>query len=119
MAYGGPFWTSRFGGCYHRAVPQEDAGLPLGGPNSRCGEYMRRFWQPVCFSDELRDLPLRVRMLAEDLVAFRDQRGAVGLLYLHCPHRVSSLVFGLVGAKWIRCCYLGLLFIVTSELLDT
>ena len=58
---------------------------------------MRRFWQPVCFSDELKDLPLKVRILGEDLVVFRDQSGDVGLLELHCPHRGTSLEFGLVG----------------------
>ena len=75
------------------------AELTHVGPDTPCGEYMRRFWQPVCFSDELNDLPLRVRILGEDLVAFRDQSGAVGLLELHCPHRGTSLEFGLVGAE--------------------
>ena len=48
------------------------------------GEYLRRFWQPVCFSDDLKDLPFKVRMLGEDLVAYRDKRGTVGLLELNC-----------------------------------
>src|SRR5437016_2932422 len=65
---------------------------------------MRRFWQPICFSNELRDLPYRVKILGEELVAFRDQSGAVGLLELHCPHRGTSLEFGLIDAKGIRCC---------------
>jgi len=119
MANRAPFLKTRFGGYYHRAVPQEDAELTHVGPDTPCGEYMRRFWQPVCFSDELRDLPLRVRMLAEDLVAFRDQSGAVGLLELHCPHRGTSLEFGLVGAKGIRCCYHGWLFDVDGAILET
>ena len=71
---------------------------------------MRRFWQPVCYSDELKDLPLTVKILGEELVVFRDGSGAVGLLELHCPHRGTSLEFGLVGAKGIRCCYHGWLF---------
>ena len=50
------------------------------------GILARRFWQPICFADELRDLPLRARIFREDLVVFRDFRGAVGLLELHCPH---------------------------------
>src|SRR5260370_13714612 len=82
-----PFLTTRFGGYYHRAVQQEDIELTHVGATAPCGEYLRRFWQPVCFTDELRDLPLRVRILGEDLVVFRDFRGAVGLLELHCPHR--------------------------------
>jgi len=119
MANRAPFLKTRFGGYYHRAVPQEDAELTHVGPDTPCGEYMRRFWQPVCFSDELRDLPLRVRILGEDLVAFRDQSGAVGLLELHCPHRGTSLEFGLVGAKGIRCCYHGWLFDIDGAILET
>ena len=94
-----PFLKTRYSGYYHRAVPEEDTELTHVGPDTPCGEYMRRFWQPVCFSDELKDLPLKVRILGEDLVAFRDQSGEVGLLELHCPHRGTSLEFGLVGAE--------------------
>ena len=97
-----PFLKARYGGYHHRHVPSEDSELTHVGPDTACGEYMRRFWQPVCFSDELKDLPLKVRILGEDLVAFRDQSGEVGLLELHCPHRGTSLEFGLVGQKGIR-----------------
>src|SRR5438105_11875644 len=119
MANRAPFLKTRFGGYYHRAVPQEDAELTHVGPDTPCGEYMRRFWQPVCFSDELRDLPLRIRILGEDLVAFRDQSGEVGVLELHCPHRGTSLEFGLIGEKGIRCCYHGWLFGVDWAILET
>jgi len=77
--------THRFGAYYHREVPREDAELTHVGPGTPCGEYFRRFWQPVCFSDDLRDLPLRIEILGEELVAFRDRRGSVGLLELHLP----------------------------------
>jgi phenylpropionate dioxygenase-like ring-hydroxylating dioxygenase large terminal subunit len=80
---------------------------------------MRRFWHPVCFSDDLTDLPLKVKMFGEELVAFRDGSGAVGLLVLHCPHRGTSLEFGLVGAKGIRCCYHGWLFDCDGAILET
>src|SRR5436190_17333814 len=49
MANRAPFLKTRFGGYYHRAVPQEDTELTHVGPDTPCGEYMRRFWQPVCF----------------------------------------------------------------------
>jgi nitrite reductase/ring-hydroxylating ferredoxin subunit len=114
-----PFLKTRYGGYYHREVPQEDAELTHVGPGTPCGEYMRRFWQPVCFSDELRDLPLRVKILGEELVVFRDQSGAVGLLELHCPHRGTSLEFGLIEAKGIRCCYHGWLFAGDGTILET
>jgi phenylpropionate dioxygenase-like ring-hydroxylating dioxygenase large terminal subunit len=80
---------------------------------------LRRFWQPVCFAAELRDLPLRVRILGEDLVVFRDFRGAVGLLELHCPHRGTSLEFGLISERGIRCCYHGWRFDVDGAILET
>jgi len=114
-----PYLKTRYSGYHHRQVPQEDAELTHVGPDTPCGEYMRRFWQPVCYSDELKDLPLRVRILGEDLVAFRDGSGAVGLLELHCPHRGTSLEFGLVGAKGIRCCYHGWLFDADGTILET
>ena len=102
-----PFLKTRFGAYHHREIPEEDGELTHVGPGTPCGEYFRRFWQPICFSDELRDLPHRVKILGEELVAFRDQSGAVGLLELHCPHRGTSLEFGLIDAKGIRCCYHG------------
>ena len=114
-----PFLKARYGGYFHRDIPDEDEQLTHVGPNTPCGEYLRRFWQPVCFSDELKDLPLRLRIMAEDLVAFRDKSGAVGLLELHCPHRGTSLEFGLIDDKGIRCCYHGWLFGVDGTILET
>jgi|SRR5215469_11435176 len=58
-----PFLKTRFGGYYHRDTPEEDVELTHVGPGTPCGEYMRRFWQPICFSAELRDLPHRVKIL--------------------------------------------------------
>ena len=99
MASRPPFLTRRFGGYFHRDVPQEDAELTHVGPGTSCGEYLRRYWQPVCFTDELQDLPLRIPLLGEELVVFRDLSGAVGLLELRCPHRGTSLEFGLIGSQ--------------------
>ena len=65
-----PFLKTRFGAYHHREVPAEDAELTHVGPGTPCGEYMRRFWQPICFSDDLRDLPHRIKILGEELVAF-------------------------------------------------
>jgi phenylpropionate dioxygenase-like ring-hydroxylating dioxygenase large terminal subunit len=113
------FLRTRFGGYFHRNVPDEDAELTHVGPGTPCGEYMRRFWQPVCFSDDLRDLPHRVKILGEELVGFRDLSGTVGLLELHCSHRGTSLEFGLVGEKGIRCCYHGWLFAADGTILET
>jgi len=114
-----PFLKSRHSGYHHRQVPQEDTGLTHVGPDTPCGEYMRRFWQPICYADDLKDLPLKLRILGEDLVAFRDGSGEVGLLELHCSHRGTSLEFGLVGEKGIRCCYHGWLFGCDGAILET
>ena len=78
------FLTTRYGGYFHREVPEEDAELSHVGPDTPCGEYVRRFWQPIFFSDELKDLPHRVKILGEELVVFCDRSGTVALLELHC-----------------------------------
>jgi len=119
MATRAPFLNTAFSAYHHRERPAEDEELSRVGPGTPCGEYLRRFWQPVVRSEDLRDLPKRLRILGEDLVAFRDKRGAVGLLELHCPHRGTSLEFGLVGEKGIRCCYHGWLFDVDGTILET
>src|SRR5258707_15789554 len=67
------------------------------GPGTPMGEMIRRFWIPACLSDELSEPdcdPIRLRLLGEDLVAFRDTNGKVGLMEEHCPHRGASLFFG-------------------------
>src|SRR5205814_5620001 len=73
----------------------------------------------VAFCDELQDLPRALRIFGEDLVLFRDRAGRVGLLQLHCSHRGTSLEFGLVSERGIRCCYHGWLFDVDGRILET
>ncbi len=119
MATRAPFLKTRFGGYFHRDVPDEDAELTHVGPGTPGGEYLRRFRQPVCFSDELGDLPRRVKILGEELVVLRDFSGVVGLLELHCPHRGTSLEFGLIDARGIRCCYHGWLFAADGTIVET
>ena len=119
MATKAPFLTTTYGGYYHRDVLQEDEELTHVGPGTPCGEWFRRFWLPVVVSDELKDLPLRIKILGEDLVVFRDKSGQVGLLELHCSHRGTSLEFGLVSERGIRCCYHGWLYNVDGRVLET
>ena len=119
MATRAPFLSTRYGGYYHREIPQEDAELTRIGPGTPCGEYLRRFWQPVTFSDDLKDLPVALKILGEELVAFRDFSGRIGVVEAHCPHRGTSLEFGLVSEKGIRCCYHGWLFDVDGTILET
>jgi hypothetical protein len=96
-----------YGGHFKRDVPSEDAELTHVGPGTACGEFMRRFWQPVVLSEELNDFPVALRILGEDLVAFRDRGGRVGVLHKHCSHRAASLEFGIIEGQGLRCCYHG------------
>jgi phenylpropionate dioxygenase-like ring-hydroxylating dioxygenase large terminal subunit len=113
------FLNDEYSAYFHREIPREDTELTRVGPGTPCGEYLRRFWQPVAFSHDLLDVPLAVRILGEELVVFRDKRGQVGVLELHCSHRGTSLEFGLVSERGIRCCYHGWLFDVTGRILET
>jgi phenylpropionate dioxygenase-like ring-hydroxylating dioxygenase large terminal subunit len=119
MAERAPFLNTAYSAYHHRHRPEEDTELTRVGPGTPCGEYLRRFWQPVILASELGDLPRPLRILGEDLVAFRDKSGTIGLLELHCPHRGTSLEFGLVGEKGIRCCYHGWLFDCDGTILET
>jgi nitrite reductase/ring-hydroxylating ferredoxin subunit len=104
---------------FKREVPEEDQELTHVGPGTPGGEYLRRFWHPVGLSASLVDLPRAVRILGEDLVLFRDGSGQVGLLQLHCPHRGTSLEFGTVERRGLRCCYHGWLYGVDGRILET
>ena len=70
-------------------------------------------------ASELKDLPVPVRLLGEDLVVFRDGSGRLGLLHRHCAHRGTSLEFGIPAERGIRCCYHGWQFDVDGTILDT
>ena len=85
-----------------------DPELSEVGPGTACGEYMRRFWMPVAMTDQIGDLPYRIRILGEDLVLFRETgEGKLGLTHLHCAHRNMSLEFGIIEPGGIRCSYHG------------
>jgi phenylpropionate dioxygenase-like ring-hydroxylating dioxygenase large terminal subunit len=113
------FLNRSYGAYYHRERPPEDEELTRVGPGTPCGEYLRCFWQPVIQAFELGDVPRRLRILGEDLVAFRDKGGSIGLLELHCPHRGTSLEFGLIDQQGIRCCYHVWLFGIDGTILET
>jgi nitrite reductase/ring-hydroxylating ferredoxin subunit len=116
-------WTcsepTAYRGYYETAARQEDVELTHVSPGTPGGEYLRRFWHAVALSSELGELPLRLRVLAEDLVLFRDLSGRIGLLHRHCAHRQASLEYGVVCARGIRCCYHGWLFDVDGTILET
>jgi phthalate 4,5-dioxygenase len=85
------------------------------------GELFRRFWLPVALSRELPNPdcpPVRLRILSEDLIAFRDTRGRVGLLARYCPHRGASLFFGRNEENGLRCVYHGWKFDTAGACID-
>ena len=91
------------------------------GPTTPMGDLLRQYWLPFLPSTELpqRDgPPIKVRLLGEDLVAFRDSQGAVGLLPENCPHRGASLFFGRNEACGLRCVYHGWKLDVTGRCVD-
>lgn len=92
--------------------PEENQLMTRVRPATPAGEMLRRYWWPVAFSEEVKQkgAPVRVRLLAEDFVLFRDGGGNLGLLDLHCSHRGTSLEFGRVEDNGIRCCYHGWLY---------
>ncbi|HLQ32007.1 MAG TPA: Rieske 2Fe-2S domain-containing protein [Chloroflexota bacterium] len=94
--------------------------LTQTGRGTPCGELMRRYWQPLALVGELdnRAAPLPVRILGEDLVLFRDDRGQIGLLDLHCAHRGADLSYGRLEDGGLRCVYHGWLYDVSGRCLD-
>ena len=85
------------------------------------GQMMRRYWLPACLSEELQEPdgdPVRVRLLGEDLVAFRDSDGRVGVMEEQCPHRKASLFYGRNEEGGLRCLYHGWKFDVEGNCTD-
>jgi nitrite reductase/ring-hydroxylating ferredoxin subunit len=90
------------------------------GPGTPCGALMRRYWQPAALVDEL-DGPrpvVRVRLLGEQFVLFRDERGGFGLLDRHCAHRGADLAFGRCEDGGLRCPFHGWLFDASGACLE-
>jgi len=106
-------------GYNKRDIPSEDKRLTHAGPGTEMGELMRRYWQPVCLSSQLKDLPVAIKIMNEELVAFRDGAGRVGLLHKHCSHRGASLEFGRIAERGIVCCYHGWHYDIDGTILET
>src|ERR1700681_1179322 len=91
------------------------------GPGTPMGNLMRQYWVPAMLSSELPTPdcdPVRVLLLGEQLIAFRDSTGDVGLLQNHCPHRGASLFFGRNEESGLRCVYHGWKFDVDGNCVD-
>jgi nitrite reductase/ring-hydroxylating ferredoxin subunit len=95
-------------------VTNTDPGTPMG-------EVFRRFWLPVALSEELPGpdcVPVKLKIMNEDLIAFRDTKGQVGLIDAFCPHRGAPMFFGRNEEAGIRCVYHGWKFDVTGACVD-
>ena len=95
-------------------LTQTGAGTPMG-------ELFRRFWIPAMLPSELPRAdsdPVRLRLLGEDLIAFRDSNGNVGVLANNCPHRGASLFFGRNEEAGLRCVYHGWKFDTQGRCVD-
>lgn len=104
----------RFSADQHKAV----AGV---GPDTPLGAALRNYWVPALLSEELPgpdSPPVRVRLLGEDFIAFRDAAGRVGVLAEHCAHRGASLYLGRVADGAVQCVYHGWSFDVSGRCVD-
>ena len=90
------------------------------GPGTPMGNLMRQYWVPACQSTEIEadGAPLRVMLLGEKLLAFRDTDGKVGVMDHRCPHRCASLFFGRNEEGGLRCVYHGWKYDVTGKCVD-
>src|SRR5690349_3723575 len=91
------------------------------GPGTPMGNVLRRYWMPALLSNEVPNAdsdPVRVRLMGEDLVAFRDTNGTVGLIQNNCPHRGASLFFGRNEENGLRCVYHGWKFDASGQCID-
>jgi phenylpropionate dioxygenase-like ring-hydroxylating dioxygenase large terminal subunit len=100
---------------------QDNEILTRVGPGTMMGNLLRRYWTPALLSSEVPEPdspPIRVRLLGEDLIAFRDTEGKVGLVANACPHRGASLFFGRNEEAGLRCVYHGWKFDTTGACVD-
>jgi phenylpropionate dioxygenase-like ring-hydroxylating dioxygenase large terminal subunit len=100
---------------------EENELLTRVGPGTPMGRVFRSYWLPALLAEELLDpdgAPVRVTLLGEPLVAFRDSGGQVALLGAHCPHRGASLFFGRNEEHGLRCVYHGWKFDMAGACVD-
>src|SRR5438270_27124 len=91
------------------------------GPGTPMDNVMRRYWMPPLLVTDLPEPdcpPVRVKLLGEELVAFRDSNGRIGLLDEFCPHRLTSLFLGRNEECGLRCVYHGWKFDVEGNCVD-
>ena len=89
-------------------TPEQNDLLTQVGPGTPGGNFMRRYWHPIAATSEMADRwTMKVRLLGEDLVLYRNRQGEFGLITEKCPHRGASLAYGIPTNEGIRCPYHG------------
>ncbi|MDF2467543.1 MAG: pht3, partial [Ramlibacter sp.] len=101
-------------------VASNSEAMTRVGPGTVMGDLMRRYWLPALGSSELKadGDPVRLMLLGEKLIAFRDSQGRVGVMDHRCPHRCASLFFGRNEHDGMRCVYHGWKFDVEGNCLE-
>ena len=100
---------------------EDNERLTRIGSGTPMGNVLRRYWLPALTSAELGapdGAPVRLKMLGEELIAFRDTNGAVGVVDAFCPHRRAPLFLGRNERCGLRCVYHGWKFDVTGTCVD-
>ena len=104
--------------AYTLKPPSYNARLTEVGRGTPMGELLRRYWHPVGLASDAGATPRPVKVLGEELILFRDGQGRPGLVYPRCCHRGTTLYYGKVEERGIRCCYHGWLFDVEGRCLE-
>ena len=100
---------------------EDNKFLTESGAGTAMGELLRRFWMPVLLSEELPEAdgpPKKIVVLGEELLAFRDSRGVVGVIDQYCPHRGANLWLGRNEECGVRCVYHGWKFDTDGRCVD-
>jgi phthalate 4,5-dioxygenase oxygenase subunit len=103
------------------ATPEQNKVLTQTGPGTPMGDLFRRYWIPALLSEEIPTPdcpPVRVKLLSEELLAFRDTEGRIGLVSEFCAHRRVSLWFGRNEQNGLRCPYHGWKYDVAGQCVD-
>ena len=101
---------------------EDNERLTRTGPGTPMGALFRQYWIPVLLSEHVGERdgpPVRVKVLGEELIAFRDSAGTVALVEPRCPHRGADLYFGRNEAGGIRCAYHGWKFDAQGRCVET
>src|SRR5688572_30006006 len=102
------------------SAEQNELMTRIGG-GTPAGRLLRNYWQPVALVDEMHsNRPVKaVRLLGENLVLFKDERGRYGLMDRHCPHRGADLAYGRLEDGGLRCAFHGWLFDAAGKCIET